>query len=85
MMNMTQTIEVDYGNGTFHTTPFQLLQWKHALKLEKVGMTMSRGRKVSTHMRKLMGLKRTYPIDDLIEWTESTLEAITQAMKGEAA
>ena len=81
VVNAAQTFELEYDDAgnTFTTSAFQLLQWKHALKLEKLGMTMSRGKKVSTHMRKLMSLKRTTPIDYLIEWTEGALAAFNEA------
>ena len=78
-VNVASTFELEYNDrgDRFTTSAFQLLQWKHALKLEKLGMTMSRGKKVSTHMKRLMNLKRTTPIDFLIEWTEGALKAAT--------
>lgn len=72
------TLEYDDRGNTITTSPFQLLQWKHALKLEKLGMTMSRGRKVSTHLRKLMHLKRTTPVDYLIEWVTGALDEVNK-------
>ena len=75
-MSLTQTITLDYGQGTITTTPFQLLQWKHALKLESKGLTMSRGRKVSTHLKQLMGLKRTTKPEYLLEWVESVIATV---------
>ena len=86
-VNPAQTFQLEYDDAgnTFTTSAFQLLQWKHALKLEKLGMTMSRGKKVSTHMRKLMSLKRTTPIDYLIEWTEGALAQVEAAMPVRAA
>lgn len=74
------TLEYDDRGNTFVTTPFQLLQWKHALKLEALGMTMSRGRKVSTHLRKLMKLKRTTPVDYLIEWVTGALDHVNKSL-----
>jgi hypothetical protein len=81
-MNVAQTVIVEINNAgdTVTTSPFQLIQWKHALKLEEKGLTMSRGRKVSTHLRKLLGLKRTTPIGDLQAWVEATLDAIEEAV-----
>lgn len=79
MRPMTVEIECDEHGRTITTSDFQLLQWKHALRLEKAGMTMSGGRKVSTHLRKLLGVKRNYPIDSLIEWVESTQAAVQAA------
>ena len=79
MKPMTVEIEINEAGDTLTTSDFQLLQWKHALRLEKIGMTMSGGRKVSTHLRKLMGLSRGYPIDSLIEWVENTQAAVRAA------
>jgi len=58
-------VSIDTTGKEFNTTSFQLIQWKHALKLEARGLTMSRGKKVSTHLRKLTGLGRKASIDDL--------------------
>ena len=79
-MNVAQTFELEYNDrgDTFTTSAFQLLQWKHGLKLEKLGMTMSRGKKVSTHMRRLMSLKRTTPIDYLLEWVTGALDTVNE-------
>ena len=76
-MNVATPITLDYGQGTITTSVFQLIQWKHALKLETKGLTMSRGRKVSTHLKKLMGLKRTTKHEYLLEWVESVLTQLT--------
>jgi hypothetical protein len=74
---INQTVHVEYGDGqTLATTLFQLMQWRSALKLEVIGMTMSGGRKVSTHLRRAMGLKRTYPIKNLQQWVQATIEAV---------
>ena len=80
-MNVARTFELEYNDqgDTFTTSAFQLLQWKHALRLEAKGMTLSRGRKVSTHLRKLMKLKRTTPIAYLSEWVEGALNAVNTA------
>lgn len=64
------------------TTVFQLLQWKHALRLEiSTGLTMSGGRKVSTHLRKLLKVKRSYPKADLLSHIETSLESIQEQLK----
>jgi len=83
-MNMAQTFELEYdeAGNTFTTSAFQLLQWKHALKLEKLGMTMSRGRKVSAHLKRLMNLKRNTPVDYLIEWVTGALTTVYEAHGG---
>jgi outer membrane biogenesis lipoprotein LolB len=86
-VNPAETFELEYNDAgdTFTTSCFQLLQWKHALALEEKGMTLSRGRKVSTHMRKLMGLKRSTPISYLREWVTGALETANAARPVRAA
>jgi hypothetical protein len=61
------------------TTPFQLLQWKHAIKLEKLGMRISRGRKVTPHAARFFGLKPRAKADDVLEMVEAALNACTGA------
>lgn len=80
-MNVAQTVvvEINEAGDTITTSPFQLLQWKHALRLEAVGMTTSRG-KVSTHLKKLLGLKRTTKPEVLQAWVQATLDAIEEAV-----
>lgn len=75
-------VELEYNDrgDTITTSAWQLLQWKHALRLEAKGMTMSRGRKVSTHLRKLLGLKRNTPVSAISEWVEGALNAVNTAM-----
>ena len=82
-MNEVQPVEIVFNEDgdTLTTTAFQLLQWKHALRLEAKGITMSRGRKVSTHLRKLLGQKRNFPIADLLAWVESTLEDLLKHLE----
>lgn len=61
------------------TTPFQLLQWKHAVKLEKLGMRVSRGRKVTPHAKRFFGLKRNATPELVIQHIEAALDACKQA------
>lgn len=79
MLASKVVVEINDEGDTLTTTVFQLIQWKHALKLEKVGLKMSGGRKVSTHLRKLLGVKRTYPIDALEQWVQATIDAVEEA------
>jgi hypothetical protein len=78
-MNTATPFELEYNDSgdKITTSIFQLLQWKHALNLEKVGMTLSRGQKVSTHLRKVLKLKRNTPISYLHEWVTGALAAAT--------
>ena len=68
------------GKSTLQTTPFQLLQWKHGLRLETKGLTMSRGRKVSTHLRKVLGTPRAYPAADLLQHVTDSLDDINKQL-----
>ena len=81
MIPQTVQVEINEAGDTITTSNFQLLQWKHALLLEAKGMTMSGGRKVSTHLRKLMGLPRSYPIENLIDWVKDTQAAVEAALE----
>ena len=78
----TMQFELEYNDrgDTFTTSLFQLLQWKHALRLEAKGMTLSRGQKVSTHLKRLMNLKRNTPISYLSEWVEGALAESEKAL-----
>jgi hypothetical protein len=77
-MSVTQVIQIEINpeGDTISTTLWQLTQWKYALKLEKTGLTMSRGRKVSTHLRKLLKVSRQYPISKLSDWVEATIAQV---------
>lgn len=60
---------------------FQLLQWKHALKLEmKTGMTFQGGRKASTHVRKFLSAPRSFKIEGLYNHIASSLESINEQL-----
>jgi hypothetical protein len=59
------------------TTRFQLLQWKHALRLENLGMQHSGG-KVSTHLRKLLKTPARYPIENIQAHIETTIEDLDE-------
>ena len=60
------------------TTRFQLLQWKHGLRLESKGLSMSGGRKVSTHLRKLLKTPARYPIEHLSAHIEQSIADIDE-------
>ena len=94
-MNTVTHVEIAFNNAgdTFMTNRFQLRQWKHLLRLEATGMTMTRGHmiessaggdlalvKVSTHLRKLMGLKRNYPLAGLSSWVEAALDNVNEQL-----
>jgi hypothetical protein len=59
-------VQINEAGDYFTTTPFQLSQWRTGLKLEhETGMSLSRGQKVSTHLRKLFGWKRSVKISTM--------------------
>lgn len=65
MTDELKPIDFTIENKTIQITPFQLLQWRAGLRLEKVGLKLSRNKTISSHMRKSFNLKRTYTISDL--------------------
>jgi hypothetical protein len=59
---------------------FQLLQWKHAIKLEmETGMKMKGGRSVATHVRRFLSAPR-YPIKDLYNHIAASLASINEQL-----
>jgi hypothetical protein len=58
-------------------TLFQLIQWKHALRLEEAGLKLSRGRSVSAHVKKTFGFPRNTKRSVLVKWLDSVLDALT--------
>lgn len=64
---------------TASTTPFQLLQWKHAIKLEKLGLRVSRGRKVTPHAAKFFGLPVRSKADAVLGHIQGALDACEKA------
>lgn len=78
---LTQRVQIwAFNHTTIVTTPFQLLQWKHALGLEEKGLILSRGRKVSTHLRKLLKTPAGYPVADLRRHITSSLDDINEQL-----
>jgi hypothetical protein len=78
-MNVAQKVQI-YGfrDQLIVTTIFQLLQWKHALKLEiETGMTMKGDRKVSTFLRGKLDTPRAYPAKNILAHIEASLDDIT--------
>ena len=58
-------VKVEINGVEIATTPFQLLQWKYGLRLEKGGMKLKGGRKVSAHIKRLTRMKRNTPIEEI--------------------
>jgi hypothetical protein len=60
------------------TTPFQLLQWKHAIRLEEKGIRVAR-RSVNAHAARAFGLPPRSKRSVVLEHVEAALEACKQA------
>lgn len=58
---------------------FNLLQLKHALALEMKGLKLSRG-KASTHLKKLLGCPRNYPVADLHQFICESIDNINEQL-----
>lgn len=52
---------------------FQLLQWKHAVHLEMLGMKHSRG-SVTAHVRRILGAPPRYPRDKIYQHLSGSLK-----------
>jgi len=77
-MTATQQVQIyAFDSSLVVTTRFQLLQWKHALALEiKTGMAVSRGRKISTHLRRKLKTPARYPIENILQHITTCIEDI---------
>lgn len=66
---------------------FQLLQWKHALKLELRTMhldggpmTFKGGKKISTHVRKFLSAPRNFSVEELYNHIAASLDSINEQL-----
>ena len=90
-MTQIATMQVqieDYNEELVVTTPFQLLQWKHALHLEMQGLSNSRGSVYRFLMEKLSA-PEGFLIQDMHNYISGCLADINQQLgvdvEGEAA
>lgn len=65
--------------STNAVTPFQLLQWRGAVKIESRGMRVTRGRKVTPHVKRFFGLKRNASTELVLEHIEAAIAAVKEA------
>lgn len=76
-MLTTQVNIYDWNDQLVTTTVFQLMQWEAALRLElKTGMAVSRGKKMSTHLRKVLSAPRSYSVQELHGYIKSCLDEV---------
>ena len=87
VMSNTEVGIYNYKNEVVAIYLFQLLQWKHALKLEMntahlAGgpMTFKGGRKISTHVRKFLSAPRNYPIQVMYDHIADSLDGINKQL-----
>ena len=71
------------GNGEFVTSTFQLIQWKGALKLQKLGMSHSSGHRVSAHVKRNLGVPMNTKIDVVIRLVQNILDEVHKQMSAE--
>lgn len=62
MAQVTDIVELPNGKATY----FQLIQWKAALRLEKVGMKHSSGKSARAHVARMLGVSIRTSYDELI-------------------
>lgn len=69
-----------YNGQLVEFNMFNLLQLKHALRLEiKTGMGLSGG-KASTHLKKLLKCPRNYPKEELLRHIEESIKSIEEQL-----
>jgi len=66
-----------FDGSMVQTTRFQLLQWKHALHLEHLGLKMSRG-SVTAHLRKLLKTPKGYARENIEAHIKATIDDIDE-------
>ena len=79
MNNMNVRI-YDYQGELITVPRFQLLQWKHAIGLEMIGLKMSRG-SVTAHVRKRLSAPRSYKREDIHKHICDSLDSIETQIK----
>lgn len=70
-----------------HIPVFQLIQWKHAVKLEGAGIRVAR-RSVTAHVKRVFGIKGPMKREDLVAEIQRRIDAYMAAhpaSEGEAA
>ena len=85
-MNMAQPIPIElqaFGEtvSTVNVTPYQLLQWRAAIRCEIVGMTHSSGRSLAKHVRELFLLPKSITRAELVEILSDMINQINNASK----
>ena len=65
----------DWNDEPVRVTAWQLLQWKHAVSLERKGIKHSRG-SVAAHVRKILNAPKRYPIKELEKYLADTWDDI---------
>jgi hypothetical protein len=89
-MSVMQNMQVgiyDYNNEVVEISLWQLLQWKHALKLEirtqgMAGgpMTFKGGKRISTHVRKFLNAPRKYTVQIMYQHITESLDSINEQL-----
>ena len=87
MQNFTAQIW-DWNDELVQVPMFQLLQWKHALKLEittqeKLGepMRFKGGKLVSTHVRKVLGAPRNLSKQAMFQHLADSIDSINDQLR----
>jgi hypothetical protein len=81
-MEVSRVVRIHgYRGDLITTTVFQLLQWKHALKLEIAsGLTFKGDRKVSTFLRGKLKTPRAYPAKLILAHVSDSLDSVVDQL-----
>ena len=78
---LTQTVRIeDYNEELVEVPLFQLLQWKHALRLEQKGLTHSQG-SVYSMLRKKLSAPKTFTLDMMEHYISGCVDSINEQLE----
>lgn len=84
-MLATQKVGIhDFNDDVLPVTLFTLTQWRHALKLEELGMTHSRG-SVTAHVRRMLKAPARVSREEIRAHLDASWEDIMEQLEALAA
>ncbi len=80
MVNVANNVGIyDFKDEVIQVPLFQLLQWKHAINLERKGLKNSRG-SVTAHVRRKLSAPKGYPRDKIYAHLCDSLDSINEQL-----
>ncbi len=80
MVNVANNVGIyDFNDEVIEVPLFQLLQWKHAINLERKGMKYSRG-SVTAHVRRKLSAPKGLSRDVIYKHLSDSLDSINEQL-----